>query len=108
MAGRSTRSLERFPALDRPIQVRRAVTLLWVSLITGLIVAALEVDSTLFSGMDDFMWWFVAIMLATYILFGALIVLVWRRHNWARVLILVLTVIGVIILFIPWPGTDED
>lgn len=94
--------------LDRPVQVRWAVILLSVSLIAGVIVGALEFDSTLFSEMDDFMGWFVAMALGTYILFGILIFLVWRRHNWARVLILVLTVVGAIILFIPWPGIEAD
>lgn len=90
------------------MQVQRAVTLLWVSLVLGAIVVLVDIDSILFGEMEGFMWWFPAAVLVTYALLGALIVFVSRRHNWARILLLVLTVMGTILVLVPWPGIDDN
>ena len=83
------------------------MTLLWVSLVLGFIVSLLQLDWP-FPSEDAFAWWFVAVVAFTYLFFAVLILLVSWRHNWARLLVLSITVIGALVMLIPWPGIDFD
>ena len=95
MCGRSTRSLERTKVLrDAPHQVRNAVRLLWASLFIGTAFAIVEWEPfppELESYRGE-MW----LILAFSVIVPAL--LIWfisRRHNWARILTILLTIGGI-------------
>ena len=94
-------------AADMPAQARRAVMLLWISLVVSLVVSLLQVDWPPLSDAG-FPWWLVAIIAITYLVLAALVFLVSRGHNWARMLVLGTTVIGAIVMFIPWPGIEYE
>lgn len=90
--------------LEAPRQVRNAVALLWGS----LFLATVDVVASGTPAEDAFdwvMWTVYAIVIAVN---AYLIFLVSRRKNWARVLLLVITVaVACAVLF--WPpeiGTD--
>jgi hypothetical protein len=90
---------------DAPANVRRAVILLWISVALSLVEFASnwEWPELLADQMNEILA-FVFISLAVSI---ALVVLVARRHNFARYLLLLGT-IGWIVLYIvhPWDLSD--
>jgi hypothetical protein len=81
--------------LERPAQVTRAVQLMWISLalaIAASIPAYLEPSPTDFPMPVWSLWLVLALVWLVWVL---LIFLVARRHNWARVAMLVLFIAGV-------------
>jgi len=79
---------------ERPLQVTRAVWLLWVSL---ALVAASAIPVYLEPVPSDFptpVWSLWVVLAAVWLFWGLLIFLVSRRHNWARIAVLVLYVAG--------------
>ena len=81
--------------VDRPVEVRRAVILLWVSLIGGFIASAGDFVSAL-AEESEVGWLFLGVFfLGGFLLMAIPILFVARRRNWARIVILVLTIAGV-------------
>jgi hypothetical protein len=72
------------------------VALLWLSLAAGFAVMLLELDASLFAEMEGFAWIFVGALAAIYAFFAALIFLVSRRKNWARIAVLVVAVVSLV------------
>ncbi|QJR13411.1 hypothetical protein [Usitatibacter palustris] len=85
---------------QRPIQVTRAVQLLWISLILGCVATALEWD-LLDPELGEFASWMWGAAAVTVAIPAVLIVFIARGHNWARILMLVLT-LGSVALTISW------
>ncbi len=79
--------------MDAPGQVKRAVVVLWISLGFG---AAQIFMSTKPFDPDDKQWRLVAfaVSIALWLAVAALIYLISRRHNWARIAYLVLAVVS--------------
>ncbi len=87
---------------DTPEQVRRAVYLLWASLVIGVLVIALDWE-TIGSDLGEFKTTMLVIFAFSFALPATLIYFISRRHNWARILTLVLT-LGGIAFYIAWPS----
>ena len=88
---------------DTPTTVRRAVYLLWTSLIIGLVTSAPEF---LNSGPEEsavVTWMLLAFSFGVPALF---IYLISRGYNWARIVTLLLT-IGGIVFVLWWPYDVE-
>jgi hypothetical protein len=84
-----------------PTQVQRAIVLLWASFALGTLDAVLNwepLDPTL-GEFEVIMW---AILVGSVLFAAVLIYFVSRRHNWARILLLVLTVIG-LAMYVVYP-----
>jgi hypothetical protein len=43
-----------------------------------------------------------------YGMMAALVVFISRRHNWARVTFLVITILGIAVMVYPWEGMNAD
>jgi hypothetical protein len=78
--------------MDTPAQVKRAVVLLWISLGLG---AVQLLTSTKPLDPDDREWRLIAFAVSTavWLIIAALIYLISRRHNWARMAYLALFVL---------------
>ncbi|HET7732111.1 MAG TPA: hypothetical protein VFK48_18960 [Usitatibacter sp.] len=89
--------------MEMPPQVRRAVILLWIALVAaiGSMVFAFDVAAFADPEMASFVWPF---LIGTVILNAALIHYISRRRNWARVVLLVLTIAGIAVMV--WPFDD--
>ena len=81
--------------------------LLSISLVLGVIAVLVEFDASLFGEGDEFLWWVLGLSFVTYIFLGALIYLIYRRRNWARIVLLLFFLAGAAITLYPWPGTDD-
>jgi ABC-type Fe3+-siderophore transport system permease subunit len=95
---RSTRSLERSDHVQRPVQIQWAVVLLGLSLIAGFIAGAGEMAFG-FAEEPEFEWLFLGVFFGSFVLMGIPIYFVWRRRNWARIVLLLLTIAGVATTF---------
>ncbi len=86
-----------------PPQVRRAVILLWITLVAAIasMVFAFDVATFAEPEMASFLWPF---LIGTFILNVVLIYYISRRRNWARVVLLLLTIGGIIVML--WPFDD--
>jgi hypothetical protein len=91
------------PALpSRPRQVQIAVALLWLSLALGIPEAILSTRQVEGDGMGAA---FAVVMLLVFGLVGFLTLKVYQGRNWARIAMLVLTVLSVIMMLFP---SDES
>jgi hypothetical protein len=91
--------------IERPAQVNCAMALLWGSLAISCVPAIFR-GSDLPSLPESVPWWFQhAIAAATFAITALLFYLVSRQHNWARILLLVLFVIGAALSIVTfsWP-----
>ncbi len=78
-------------ALERPIEIGRAVNCLWVSLAIGFVKSIIGMQQM----SDQASALFVNFILITVVAFYAFITLkIARGRNWARITYLILTVIG--------------
>jgi len=86
--------------VDRPVEVDRALVLLWTALgVTCISMVAMLVDLDEDDPLGVFMAMYVVI-----VLFDAMLIwLIGRRHNWARILFLVLVVVSAPFLFTEVP-----
>jgi hypothetical protein len=91
-------------ASERPIQVRRAVALLWTSLALT-IVLAITVWEPFPEDLKEYEALTYAAIGIGYAISAALIYLASRQRNWARVILLLFTVVGVAAYLAPW-GDD--
>ena len=96
--------------MQMPAQVRRAVILLWFLLLAAVVAMPLTFNdfaaemaaATSMPGIANLMW---PIFLGVFILNALLIVFVSRGQNWARIVLLIMT-IGGLATFL-WPETYE-
>jgi len=86
---------------DTPKQVRRAIYLLWASLVIGVLVVALDWEA-IESDLGEFKTTMLVIFALSFAVPAMLVYFISRRHNWARILMLVLT-LGGNALYIAWP-----
>jgi hypothetical protein len=79
---------------DAPVQVRRAVALMWASLAIGILftIPALEPVDPEAKEFEAAMW---VVTTISFLIPAVLIVFVSRRKNWARVAMLILTIVGI-------------
>ena len=84
--------------MDAPAQVKTAITLLWLSLLISIVDALV----TVIPEEKDIRVALSVIVAATFVLWGLLIHFTSRRRNWARILLLTLTVLGLALYFV-WP-----
>jgi peptidoglycan/LPS O-acetylase OafA/YrhL len=85
-----------------PPQVRRAIVLLWLLLIAAILAMLFAFDWTTIATdpeMASFIWPFV---IGSFIVNAILIYFTGRRHNWARIILLLLTVGGLIVMVVPF------
>ena len=75
-----------------PAQVRKAVILLWLTLLISVVITAIELDWA--AWRDESAWLFWLMFVVGYGIAAIPIVFVARRHNWARILLLLLTIGG--------------
>jgi hypothetical protein len=94
-----------------PAQVRRAVILLWTVLLISIVAMPLEFDWAAWQAepawKDEPMWIFWLIFVAGYGISAIPIYFVARRHNWARIFLLLLTVGGIGAMLYVWPYADS-
>jgi hypothetical protein len=74
------------------------VILLGLSLIAGFIASAGEMASGL-AEEPELEWPLLGMYFGTFVLLGIPIYFVWRRRNWARIVLLLLTIAGVAATF---------
>lgn len=80
---------------NRPAQVSRAVTLLWLALVLGLL-SAIPIYLEPMPPESEVPAWSLWVLLALVTAFWALLTyLISRGHNWARITTLVLTIASV-------------
>src|SRR4051812_10418393 len=92
--------------MEAPAQVRRAVMLLWFVLFAAVVATVLTFNTfaaemaavTSTPGAASLMW---SIFAAVFILNAILVVYISRRKNWARILLLILTIFGLAVML--WP-----
>ena len=89
-----------------PRRVRRAVALLWASL--ALSVAQMLLDAELVTLADEDGFAIVAWILLTgsTLFVGVLIHFIGRGRRWARTLLLLITIVGTVLLVLPWDEQD--
>ena len=81
---------------NRPVQVSRAITLLWLALILGLL-SAISVYLEPMPPESEVPAWSLWLLLALVTVFWALLTyLISRGHNWARITTLILTIASVV------------
>jgi len=92
---------------ERPIQVRRAVALMWGSLALGYILAipAWEPVPEDLKEYEVFAWIAVCVGFAIP---AALIYFISRRRNWARITLLLLTVGGIALWVAFWNADPAE
>jgi peptidoglycan/LPS O-acetylase OafA/YrhL len=84
---------------DKPAQVRRAVIILWTSLAIGIAQELLNLDSH----AKEY-WAIVVLTTGGMFAINALLIhLVSRGRNWARIVLLILTIAGLPV-YVLWPG----
>jgi hypothetical protein len=76
---------------ERPDQVWTAVVLLWLSIVVGLVLAAIQWKYITSVSSPSVV---VLVQIAGLAFFGWLYFKIWHGRNWARIVQLVLTVIG--------------
>jgi len=87
-----------------PPQVRNAVSLLWAS----LVLSSVEFLASTAPAEDGFDWGFLVIYAALTVVYGSIIYSVSRRENWARTIVLIVTVAVVIGTFFTPPDVETD
>src|SRR5258706_5257469 len=93
------------PSVDMPAQVRKAVMLLWVTLLISIIATPLEIDWA--ASSDEPAWLFWLLFVVGYSISAIPIVFVARRRNWARIVLLLLTIAALCAMVYVWPYTDS-
>jgi hypothetical protein len=97
-------------ASDAPPQLRRAISLLWLSVLIGVVEAVY--DTLTLPVVEDYALGALALILAIIAIYAAVVFLVSRRRNWARYVLLVWTVGGaltyLIILGGELPSRGDD
>lgn len=94
---------------ERPAQVRWASVLLWLSFTLGCALSVYELGT---QGGDPSEHAPVVDAVVAGITFGALAlgallnVMIYRGHNWARILYLLLTLVSLVLLLVPGEGTE--
>lgn len=81
---------------DRPIQVTRAVRLLWISLGLGLFGSIAVILGPLPEPTYMSRWLLSAVVVLTFSVMAALTRSIAHRRNWARVTLLIFTLIGLV------------
>ena len=101
--------------IDSPPQVRNAFVLLWASLAIATLesVIALFVPGFSEEELGNSLWWFLSISFVLLAANAYLIYCASRRKNWARVVLLVVTVLiagAVVFAYLVWPSEwgEED
>jgi hypothetical protein len=89
---------------DTPAQVRRAVALLLLSLLIGIGVAVAEWEPL---PSEDQALLLTSIGIG-YVLPALLIFLIWRRKNWARITLLLFTVLWTVLYLAFWNEEPVD
>lgn len=87
--------------LETPPQARRAIYLLWMSLFLSIVDSALSLEPIEEAG-PEFQILMAAVLVRTFAISALLIYFASRRHNWARIVLLLLTVIGLSMYYV-WP-----
>ena len=82
--------------------MRRAVILLWAALVLAILESVLDPEFATLEGEGTFHYVFWIAVGFSYALNGALIYFAWRRRNWARIALLVLTAGGLALMLYPW------
>ena len=82
-----------------PTQVRRAVVLLWVAFGLALVESIVTLAML---DHADFELWMVWLVVGSFLLNAGVIYFVSRRHNWARILLLIFTV-SIIASYLAFP-----
>jgi hypothetical protein len=88
------------------------VFLLWLSLAAGIAITALEMNPIDMAELEELAGgpWASAIIWGSgafaYAVMAMLIFFASRRANWARVLLLLLTIFGAALMLYPWSGVD--
>ena len=94
------------PALpSRPRQVQAAVALLLLSLALGIPEAVLSTRQVEGDGMGAA---FAVVMLLVFGLVGFLTIKVYQGRNWARIVMLALTVLSVVVMLFPSDESRAD
>jgi hypothetical protein len=88
-----------------PAQVRKAVILLWVVLLISIVAMLLEFDWA--EWKDEPVWISWLVFVVGYGISAIPIVFVARRHNWARIALLLLTIAAVCATVYLWPYADS-
>ncbi|MBC8026474.1 MAG: hypothetical protein H7Y89_10805 [Steroidobacteraceae bacterium] len=88
-------------AATRPLAVTRAVQLLWATFAAGFVLATIEVIAEL--GTNPYFWLSLGVAIGTFaVIFGISFWIygaIYAGRNWARILLLVLTIVVTLILF---------
>jgi peptidoglycan/LPS O-acetylase OafA/YrhL len=87
--------------MEAPEQVRRAIALLWVA----LLISVVDSVSSLVNFDEEDRWfqlWLVGFVVTVFVVDAVLIFFASKRRNWARVLLLILTV-GGLSLYLVFP-----
>jgi hypothetical protein len=79
--------------LETPPPVRRAIYLLWASLLLSIVDSVLSPES-IGEACGEFQTFMVAALVGIFAINGLLIYFASQRYNWARIVLLLLTVIG--------------
>lgn len=81
---------------QRPRNVVLAVRLLWISLVMSIPVSMREYQNAASDGNTAFLFYFILSLYAISVLIN---IFIHRGHHWARVLLLVLSVLNVLSFF---------
>lgn len=92
--------------LDMPLQVRRAVNLLWFLMFAAIVAMLFEFDATTLEAGSEFASFLWPFLIGTFIFNALLIFCISRQHNWARIVLLLFTMAGAIMMF--WPGLELE
>ena len=88
-----------------PTQVRRAVILLWITLLISIAAMPFEFDWAAWK--DEPVWLFCFMFIVGYGISALPIVFVARRRNWARIALLLLTILGLLGTAYAWSYIDS-
>ena len=91
----TTPTAESEARLERPAQVTRAVQLMWISLALAFAASIPEYLEPVPTDFPTPVWSLWVVLALVWLVWGLLIFLVARRHNWARVAMLLLFIAGV-------------
>jgi peptidoglycan/LPS O-acetylase OafA/YrhL len=88
--------------MEMPRQVRRALALLWVSLVAGIVISILEAAPLEYDDDPWWKWFFWGVFALGYGIIAVLLAFIARRHNWARWVLLAITFLGLALMLYPW------
>ena len=89
-----------------PRRVRRAVALLWASLALSVVQMLLDAEFATLADEDGFAAVFWTLVIGSTAFVGVLIHFIGRGRRWARTLMLLVTVVGTVLLVLPWDEQD--